>query len=248
MKRLFTFTIDKSEEVDVSEVQTNEKGEQITITKKETKKVPQTFIIRKPTRSMIDEGKLFYGAKFAEALKAGLIPVVSLNKRFNNDNGVLSEKEKEHYSQLFINLASKRNELEKFAKKPDEMAPEEKESRDKLLQEITTLYREIQEMETNQSDLFSNTAESYSRDRTAIWWITQLAYKEKDGKEEPVFGEETEKLDKRLDILEEMLESSDSFNKKVASAFSFLINFWFIGRISESKDFEAAWNIVKNDI
>lgn len=248
MKKLFTFELEKDEIIEVTETQTNDKNEQVTITKKETKKVPHKFIIRKPTRSMIDEGKLFYGSKFADALKAGLMPVALLNKRFSNDKGVLSDPEKEHYSTLYVNLAAKRNELEKQAKKPEDMTPEEKDVNQKLLKEITILYRQIQEMESNQSDLFSNTAEAFSRDRTATWWIIQLAYKVKEDKEVPVFGEETDKLDTRHDKLEESVESEDGFTKRMANAFIFLINFWFTGKIADEGDFESAWKLIRSEI
>ena len=246
MKRLFNFTLEKKEVVDVVETTTNEKNEQVTITKKEEQSIPNKFFLRKPSRIMIEDGKLFYGVKFAEAIKAGLLPMSLLSKRFANDAGVLSEPEKAHYANLYITLSEKKNELDKLTADKEN---DNKDKKDKLMEEITTVYREIQDLEVNQANLFSNTAESFARDRTATWWTIQLSHKEdKDGKIAPVFGTETDEYNKRLDIFDEMFDKDDAenFDKKLTTMFIYLTMFWFTGKANTEEDFKAAWEMVKN--
>ena len=84
MKELYNFTVEKLETVDVSEETTNEKNEKLTVTKKETKKVPYKFVVKQPNRSLRDMGSLFYGKMKSRAIENGLIPAAVMENKFGD--------------------------------------------------------------------------------------------------------------------------------------------------------------------
>ena len=97
--------------------------------------------------------------------------------------------------------------------------------------------KDIQSFEAEQINIFENTAEAKSRNRTILWWVLQLAYRVEDGKYLPFFEGESfnDKLD-NYDIIEDTgnVEISD-----VIKRFTYLITLWFLGRIETTEDFTA---------
>ena len=112
-KWLYRFSVNKEIETEVSEKSKNDKGEEVTVTKKVKTEEPVWFGLRKPGRRLFDEGELFYGVQLSEGIKAGLLTKALLAKRYENDGGFLSDPEKERYANLYVQLFEKENELQK---------------------------------------------------------------------------------------------------------------------------------------
>ena len=91
-KWLHEFIINKEDKTMESHTETNDKGEKITTEKEVVKEIPTYFAIRKPTRKLFDEADLFYSVKLSEGIKAGLLTRTLLEKRFENDGGIVELK------------------------------------------------------------------------------------------------------------------------------------------------------------
>ena len=226
----------------------NDKGEEVVTKKESTKKVPVTFAIQKPTRRMYEDGELFFAVKLSEGIKAGLLTKPLLAKRYKDDGGPLSDDEKERYAELFYEMASKQDDIEKLRlnlEKKDEKT--RNKAAQELMTDIMTLREELQEYELAQSSLFDQTAENRAKNQTIMWWVLNLAY-EKNGETRynAVFGDGDH--DSKLDKYDEIEEGSDPFWTEATKKFAYFITFWYLNGISDEKDFEEVEKIYKNEM
>lgn len=236
-KKIYEFIVKKEEEVDKIESKM-EDGKEIKITSKVKETVQRNFFIRKPTRGLFEEAELFYAVKLSEGIKAGLLTRSLLSKRYSNDGGALSDKDKEKYADFYIKLFEKQNEFQKLSiKDKNERTPEEQETFEKLTAEIINLRTEIQDFEISQASLFDQTAENRARNKTILWWILHLSYMfDKDGKEVSIFGDGS--YDERLSIYDGIEDNADEWLKTVVKKFAFYVSFWYMGRASTQEEFE----------
>ena len=236
-KKIYEFIVKKEEEVDKIESKM-EDGKEIKITSKVKEAVQRNFFIRKPTRGLFEEAELFYAVKLSEGIKAGLLTRSLLSKRYSNDGGALSDKDKEKYADFYIKLFEKQNEFQKLSiKDKNERTPEEQETFEKLTAEIINLRTEIQDFEISQASLFDQTAENRARNKTILWWILHLSYMfDKDGKEVSIFGDGS--YDERLSIYDGIEDNADEWLKTVVKKFAFYVSFWYMGRASTQEEFE----------
>lgn len=236
-KKIYEFTVKKEEEVDKIESKL-EDGKEIKITSKTKETIQRNFFIKKPTRGLFEEAELFYAVKLSEGIKAGLLTRSLLSKRYSNDGGALSDKDKEKYADFYIKLFEKQNEFQKLSiKDKNERTPEEQDFFEKLTAEIISLRTEIQDFEIAQASLFDQTAENRARNKTILWWILHLSYMlDKDGKEAPVFGDGS--YEEKLTIYDGIEDNSDEWLKTVVKKFAFYISFWYMGRASTQEEFE----------
>ncbi len=236
LKHIYDFSLPKTEEVEESDSSQNEKGETVTVTKKVTREVPQKFFLCRPTRAMHDEAELYRSVKFSEAVRAGVLTHDLLTKRLANDDGILSEKEREHYNTLYKRLFEIRLDYQTLAlKKDEEKTTEEREKQTNLFTELKEVQTRIQEFEATKGTLFDQTAEVYARNKIIFWWALHLAYKAGE-KEEPFFGGKTheEKL-KSYDTLEEL---DDPFTVQVIQKILYLASLWFVTGVKTQEEFD----------
>ena len=236
-KKIYEFIVKKEEEVDKIESKM-EDGKEIKITSKAKEIIQRNFFIKKPTRGLFEEAELFYAVKLSEGIKAGLLTRSLLSKRYSNDGGALSDKDKEKYADFYIKLFEKQNEFQKLSiKDKNERTTEEQEIFKKLTAEIINLRTEIQDFEISQASLFDQTAENRARNKTILWWILHLSYMfDKDGKEVSIFGDGS--YDERLSIYDGIEDNADEWLKTVVKKFAFYVSFWYMGRASTQEEFE----------
>jgi hypothetical protein len=238
MKKLFTFKLDRDTKETVKESSKNEKGETVTTEKEVVKSAKQKVFLKKPTRSLFDEAELFYGVKLSEGIKAGLLTRALLAKRFSNDGGVLSEDDKDRYSDLYIKLYEQQLDIERMSSTPE--SKRTKDETGKLgdaLENSADLRQQLTDFEMAQSSLFEQTAENRARNKTILWWSLNLSHLEsEDGDSESVFEGSTyeEKL-ASYDVLE---ESEDEFHEELLQKLVYYVSFWYVGKINTQKDFE----------
>lgn len=238
MKKLHEFMVVREKEVEEVQVTKDDKGQDVKTITKVTKPVSHKFFIAKPTRSLFDEADLFYAVKLSEGVKAGLLTRQLLAKRYENDGGAMSEPDKENYVNLYLALFEKQNEYQRLVtEKPEaERTPEEKEKLVHLIKELNETRGKIQELEYNQISLFDQTAESRARNKTILWWVLMLSYKEDEHeKVEPFFGEG--EYETRLAKYDEFEEAENEFSLEVMSRFMYYISFWYMGRARKPEDF-----------
>lgn len=199
MKELYRFNIEIDQEVDEVKEETIE-GKTIKTTEKVIKKVPSTFILKKPSRHETDELRLFYGASIKRASDKGLFTKAALiSKHINSVGSLLSQETAKRISEL-VQLENKlQNELTVVNIEKNEGVDNKK-----ILNQLIDVKTELQAIESSNGSIFGNTAESYASERTCLWLILHQTYIEKAGKPESYFkGEDFEKRDEFLNSLEE---------------------------------------------
>jgi hypothetical protein len=259
MKTLYEFVSSKKEKVKEDIVAKDAEGNETTTTKEVEKNVPYTFAIRKPTRSLYDEGELFYGVRLAEGVKAGLLTRQMLNKRYLNDGGSKSELEEDYEKVVYNIILDNQLKFQELENKKDR-TPEEDKELEEIKSRIVYAQRQAQKYEAGQSSLFDQTAENRARNKTITWWALQLCYRKlvntdkESGAEETVFepffgdGSYEDKL-AAYDAIEEKAE--EDFDMQVLKRFLYLISFWYVGRATRFDDFlkleESLKEEAKND-
>ena len=267
-KWLHTFKVNRSVDFKEESTEKNEKGEDVKVTKVVKKDRPVLVRIRKPGRKLFDEGELYYGVKLSEGIKAGLLTRALLAKRYQNDGGSMSEPEKERYSELYLKLFEKENDLQRLQINLEKISEEEKKDKiTDLLMEMSDVRRELQDFETAQSSLFDQTAETRAKNKTIMWWVLQLAEVEKKNdeikdyhwykkEEKASTDEEKKELEKEIEKLEfvnvfdgEALEDKmdkydtledgdDEFWQESLKKLAYFISYWYSGQADSEEDFQ----------
>tara|TARA_Y100000593_G_scaffold95031_1_gene198594 strand:- start:78267 stop:79313 length:1047 start_codon:yes stop_codon:yes gene_type:complete len=267
-KWLYTFKVNREVNFREDSTETNDKGEEIKVSKTVKKSRPVLVRIKKPGRKLFDEGELYYGVKLSEGIKSGLLTRALLAKRYQNDGGSMSEPEKERYSELYLQLFEKENDLQRLQVNLDNISDEEKKDKiTDLLIEMSELRRELQDFETAQSALFDQTAETRAKNKTIMWWVLQLAQIEKKNdeikdyhwykkeeeastdKEKKAVEEEIAKLEfvnvfdgetleDKMDKYDELEDGGDEFWQEALRKLAYFISYWYSGQADSEEDFQ----------
>ena len=238
MKKLFTFTLDRDIKETVKEESKNDKGETVTTEKEVVKPIKQKVFLKKPTRSLFDEAELFYGVKLSEGIKAGLLTRALLAKRFSNDGGVLSEDDKDRYSELYIKLYEQQLDIERMSATPAKKRSSDEEAKlNDALETSAELRQQLTDFEMAQSSLFEQTAENRARNKTILWWTLQLSHViNEDGTEEAVFSGQS--FDDKLRSYDVLEESEDEYHDELLRKLVYYVSFWYVGRVTSQEEFE----------
>lgn len=243
---LYQFQVNREKEVSETETTKNEKGEEITITRKVKRNVPVLYAIKKPNRRTYEDGELFFGVSLSEGIKAGLLTRQLLAKRFDNDGGTFSESEKERYTNLYRELYEFETEIQKTQLNLSNLPESEKVKKvSELLVKMTEIKQELQEFEDSRSAIFDQTAETRAKNKTIMWWVLQLSHvKEEEGLEKfvPLFGEGNH--ESRLDIYDELEELEQPHLTEAIKKFAYFISFWYTGKAANEEDFKNVENFI----
>ena len=236
MKIIYDFTLTKEEEVEEKVVSQDSEGKEITTIKTVKKPVDKTFVLKKPGRKLYDEAELFYGVKLSEGIKAGLLTRALLAKRFNNDGGVLSEGEKDKFSELYMGLFEKQSRFQMLEDKKNRSS-EEHEEREGILEELGRNRQELQEFEMAQASLFDQTAENRARNKTILWWVTQMSYEKIGDKYKEIFGDG--EYENRIGVYDAMEELEDDHIEELLTQLSYYVSFWYITKPTTREELET---------
>lgn len=245
MKKVFTFKISQEIEVDEIETSKNEKGEEVKVTKKVKKKEPRTFFIKKPGRSLLDESELFYNGIYWKAIKDyNIQPAIQLQKRYLDDNGILSQEQKKEYSEINILFFEKQAKYQQLNSKTDKTIDEQK-AVDDLLTETVDLLNRIQSFENQMGNqLYQNTAENIARNRTATWWMLQLSYEDKNGDFKSVFGDGD--LNSRYKIYDKIEEDENPFQIEMVKKLLLAASLWYFNKAQNQEEFDLMLKMYEN--
>ena len=243
-KWLYKFNVNREKEIDESEKTKNEKGEDITVTKKVKKNFPVTFAIKKPNRRLYEDGELFFGVALSEGIKAGLLTRQLLAKRYDNDGGFMSEGDKQRYAELYKELFEKENELQKLQLNLENLSETDKINKiSNVLVDTSDIRRELQDFETSRSSIFDQTAENRAKNKTLMWWVLNLAYLKDEGSEKisSIFGDGS--YEDRLNVYDAVEEKEESFMSEGVKKFAYFISFWYNGQINNEDEFKNLENL-----
>lgn len=223
LKFLYETTLKKQLDEQVTEVR-EEQGQKVEIKRTIKKAKAVKIAIGKPDRKLFKGAEIFYAKTLSEYLKAGLLPYSLVAKRYANDGGPLTEREKTRLTEL----RDEARELEKefFGVAGDETVDQTKKN--ELLIKINANNAELSNIQNAYSDIFDSTAEMKARNDTIEWWSLHLIYVDEGTGYKGVFGDGT--YDERLVKIEEIEDKGDLFDIEMIKRLSYLISFWFTAR------------------
>ena len=110
-KELYSFTIDQEKEVEKTHTRKNKKtGEETTVTKKVTEKVPVQVKIKRPSRRELEDAELEYSVEMSRCVKRGILTKAMLYKKYSDTGGVWTEDEAKDYGRLYKKTFEIQNE------------------------------------------------------------------------------------------------------------------------------------------
>ena len=240
MKELYSFKLNKPEEMEEVEIIKNDQGQEIKQIKKITKEVPKEFFIKKPNRFLFDEAEMFYAIKMSESIKAGMLTRTLMLKKYDDDGGIFTKEEEERIKSIITRLADTQKKLIEIEERQASSSSlsEDKSLKEVLIDDIIKLRGQVGEIENTKNNLFEQTAETRARNKTIVWWILNLAHeKDSKGNSTPLFGEGA--YDQKLRKYYELDEEANPFMLKIIDKFTYLISFWYAGKINTPEDFKA---------
>jgi hypothetical protein len=235
LKFLCEVPVLKQVEEKVTEIK-EENGEKVEISKTVKKAKPVKVAILKPNRRLWEAAEIFYAKQIAFYIQQGLLPHSLVAKRYANDGGGLSEPEKQRIGELKTEVEKLQEDLYALIASKEEDKKEK--TRDELLIKINNINHEINGIRNSYSEIFENTAEMKSRNKTVEWWVLNLSYINEDGTFKPIFGDGN--YDAKILKYDELEEKSDLFTIECIKKLSYLISFWFSSTINiTAEDFES---------
>lgn len=246
-KELYSFTVDKEVEKEVTEVKVNKKTkEEVKVTKKVKEKVPVTIKLKRPSRRELEEAELEFSVEMSRCVKKGILTKAMLAKKYSDTGGLMSEDAAEtlvdSYKKIFdlqgeySRLEIIQNKTEKQAKRVEEITTELAETR-----------RKIVEFESNYQSLFDHTADVKAQNRLILWYVIMLTFiqEEDDEKPTPYFGDGD--FEDRLNEYYKKEESEDSLYFLIAKKAATIFAFWFFNQASDKSAFDNLMKRIENN-
>jgi hypothetical protein len=200
-----------------------ENGEKIEVIKTIKRAKPIKIAIKKPNRKTAKEADIFYAKRLSYFLKEGLLPHSLVSKRYLNDGGPLSEDEKRLVQALrdtYVKLQ------EEYFAMQSPLTDEQTQRRAAIILELNEINKTLRDIQSNYSEIFSNTAEAKSKSDSIEWWILNLSLIDYDDGKGYVqlFGEGD--FDARMKALDEIEAKNDEFLNEVVKKMSYFVSFW----------------------
>tara|TARA_A100000171_G_scaffold46977_1_gene52420 strand:+ start:2508 stop:3245 length:738 start_codon:yes stop_codon:yes gene_type:complete len=220
---IYKFTLNKAEKKKVEvERKNKETGETETILQNKTVKTPFEFVIKKPTRRIIDEAEAQYAIELSKNIKKGIVTKDMMVKKYADTGGALSEEEVKDMLrklQKSNELANKIQLLSATNKKENEKEIEE------LEQELLVLRKELVDIEMSMQGVYEHTADARAERSMLLWYTIQLAKKIEEKEEKEFFDGII--YEDQLENLYEKDESGDEVEKEALSNFMLIVSYWF---------------------
>lgn len=236
MKTLYEFEINREVEKDI----TTETAEG-TLTKKEKVNEPIYVALKKLTRREREEADLMYSSYLSDCIKRGIVTRAMIAKIYANSGGTISDPQKKKYKTLYEDYTRLQAEFQIASVKygGDDVSDEDKNKLAEITDKFWDIFSELQRFETEQAQLFNNTAEVHARNKTMLWLVVNMLYVRDHKEAEWVPFFKGEDLDEKLDHYDEIsLLDSDDYRQKIAEKGAMLVSFWYAGRADTPEDFK----------
>ena len=263
-RELYSFNIDVDREVEErvtkkvkrknKETGKMETQEEVTI-KTVTKPTPVRVFLKKPTRTQIEDGDMFYSIWLNKFIKMGLLTRAMLAKKQVDIGGTLNEEDKLTFAKLYLKLFEKQQNIIRYsAKDRDEMSGDEKDRLDHAVSELAIIRKQLADFEAAQASIFDHTADVKARNKTITWFLLYLAfYQEGEGEEEEE-GEITPRalfpgtdFDEKYISYQEADENQDEIFLKCIDRLSTVATIWYMSGVQEQTEFEAVLDQINKD-
>ena len=218
-KNIYEFVVNKKTKEQVETVRKNKDGEEETVTKNKTVTVPVKFIVKKPTRRMIDAAEEFFAIQLSKNVKKGIVTKAMLSKKYADTGGTLTEDE----GKEMIRAVQRSNELSNEIQKLIALKADKNEI-DKLEEELLVTRKNLIELENSLQGVYQNTADARAERSTLIWYVIHLSKYVDEAQEKDFFKGVI--YEDRLEDLYEKDESDDSFTNEALNKLMRAVSYW----------------------
>jgi hypothetical protein len=203
--------------------------------------VPVRVVLKKPTRTQLEDGDMFYSIWLNKYIKMGLLTRAMLAKQHLDVGGSLTEEEKQRYAQLYVRLYEKQQAVQRFGlKTPSERTNDENERLAKAVEELGVIRKELSDFEAVQASMFDHTADIKARNKTITWYLLNLTHivegDSDDAESAPLFKGET--YDDKYESYMELDEQDDPVYMNSIDKLSSLATIWYMSGVSGQEDFD----------
>jgi hypothetical protein len=250
-KWLYSFSINVEKEVEEqvekkTKRKNKETGKMETVTSQDTvtvkKEVPFTILVRRPTRSQLEDGDMFYSLELNKFIKMGMLTKAMLAKQYGNQGGLWTEKEQQLYKDLMYKMHLKQLDIQQLSILSDngKLSTRQKNKLNVYIRELTDIKKELTEYEMIQNSLFDHTADVKARNRTIMWYILHTSRFFEGDAEEPVIEEmfEGTSFEERWESYQDKEESEDEIYMRCIDKISSVLTVWYISGIQEKDGIE----------
>ena len=225
------------------------------ITTKETtmvkKDVPFNIVIKKPTRTQLEDGDMFYSLELNKFIKMGLLTKAMLAKQYGSQGGVWTEKEQKLYAELIYKMHQKQLEIQQFSilGNSGKLSDRQKSKLEIATREMAELKKELTEYEMVQNSLFDHTADIKARNRTIMWYILHLTHFAEGEDEDAILEEmfQGDEFEDRFSVYEDKEEGGDEVYERAIDKISSIITIWYISGNQERESLEEFMDQMKQD-
>ena len=232
---IYKFTLETKEKKKVEvERKNKETGEMETVIQNKTVKTPTEFVIKKPTRRIMDEAEAQYAIEMSNNIKKGIVTKAMLVKKYADTGGTLTEAETKDMVkklQRSNEVANKIQMLTAVDKKKNEKEIEE------LNSELLVLRKELTDIEMSMQGVYDHTADARSERAMLLWYTIQLAREIEDEKEVLFFDGLL--YEDQLEDLYKKDEDGDELQKEALSRIMAAISYWFYNNSATQEQIEA---------
>ena len=240
-KELYTFTVEREQEVEKTHTRTNKKsGEKTTVTKKVKEKTPIEVKLKRPSRRELEDAELEYSVEMSRCVKKGILTKAMLYKKYSDTGGVFSESDAQDYGKLFKEVLNLQNEYVRLdSTDKDKRTEKQKERLEKIKDELSAAKRQMVEVESSMHTLFDHTADTKAQNRLILWYTLMLTHIQEEGDENPVAYFKGENFEDKVEDYYAKEEEGSDFYLEVIKKITTVLAFWFFNQASTPEEFNA---------
>lgn len=220
---IYKFTLEKEEKKKVEvERKNKETGEKETILKPKTVKTPVEFVVKKPSRRLVDEAEAQYAIELSKNIKKGIITKNMLVKKYADTGGQLTETEAADMVRKLQKSNEIANEIQLLT------VTEEKDNKKKIKElevELLELRQELADLEMSMQGVYGHTADARAERSMLLWYTVQLCKVVEDDEEKSFFDGLL--YDDQLESLYQKDEEGTLLEKEALQNFMAAISYWF---------------------
>jgi hypothetical protein len=229
---IYKFTLEKKEKKKVEvERKNKETGEMETVLTTKTVKTPVEFIVKKPTRRIVDEAEAQYAIELSKNIKKGIVTKNMLVKKYADTGGHLTEEE----AKDMVRKIQRSNEL---ANEIQLLAATDKDKNKKKIEglevELLNLRQELADLEMAMQGVYEHTADARAERSMLLWYTIQLCGILEDQEEKSFFDGII--YEDMLEDLYEKDENGDEVEKEALSNFMLIVSYWFYNNSVDEKN------------
>lgn len=231
---IYKFTLETKEKKKVEvERKNKETGEVETVIQNKTVTTPVEFVIKKPSRRIMDEAEAQYAIEMSNNIKRGIVTKAMLVKKYADTGGTLTEAE----TKDMVKKLQRSNEL---ANKIQMLVATDKKGNKKEIEdlnaELLILRQELTDIEMSMQGVYEHTADARSERAMLLWYTIQLARVIEEGEETLFFDGLL--YDDQLESLYKKDEDGSDLEKEALGKMMSAISYWFYNNQATQEQIE----------